>query len=70
LLEGVDQSVLRGSTDTKAFLLFHLRAGSLAAVESVNMARDFLACRKLVAQAARIAPEQLTDPTVALASLG
>ena len=66
LSDGFDQLVQRGSMEDKSFLVFYLKDGVLIAVDAVNNPRDFMACRKLVSQKLRIAPERLSDSTVTM----
>jgi 3-phenylpropionate/trans-cinnamate dioxygenase ferredoxin reductase subunit len=70
LVEGSDETIARGKVEERAFALFHLREGAVIAVEAVNFAREFMACRKLAAQQARVPAASLADPAVALQTLG
>jgi len=67
LLDGYDQSVVRGRADDGSFSVFYLKEGGVIAVDSVNAMKDHLAARKLVAKRARIGAEQLRDPSSPLA---
>jgi 3-phenylpropionate/trans-cinnamate dioxygenase ferredoxin reductase subunit len=69
LAAGHDEVVLRGDPATRSFAAFYLRAGELVAVEAVNSPKEFMAGKKLVAGRARVAPGELRDPAVELASL-
>jgi 3-phenylpropionate/trans-cinnamate dioxygenase ferredoxin reductase subunit len=69
LARPTDQTVLRGDPATRKFAIFHLRDGVIAAVEAVNAAPEYLAGRKWIAAGARIAPERLADPSIAIKQL-
>jgi 3-phenylpropionate/trans-cinnamate dioxygenase ferredoxin reductase subunit len=69
LARPTDQTVLRGDPATRKFAIFHLRDGIIAAVEAVNAAPEYLAGRKWIAEGARIAPERLADPSIAVKQL-
>jgi 3-phenylpropionate/trans-cinnamate dioxygenase ferredoxin reductase subunit len=56
-----DETVLRGDPASRKFAVFHLRQGTLASVESINAAPEFMMGRQLIAKRARIAPERLAD---------
>lgn len=58
--------VQRGNMEDKSFVLFYLEDGVLIAADAVNNPRDFMACRNLVSQKLRIAPERLSDTTVTM----
>ncbi len=64
-----DLSVVRGDTASGKFSVFRFHAGSLTAVESINSAGDHMAARKLLANPARISPEQAADSSLKLAAL-
>ena len=66
LSEGFDQLVQRGNMEDQSFVFFYLKDGVLIAVDAVNSPRDFMACRNLVSQKPRIAPERLLDTSVTL----
>ena len=59
-----DTLVLRGKPETRKFAVFHLRDGAVAAVEAVNAAPEYMIGKKLVALAAKIAPETLADTAI------
>lgn len=69
LLDGYDQVVRRGDPATRSFALFYLREGVLTAVDAVNMPREYMACRKLIPQRFRIAPQRLADTSLAMQEL-
>ncbi len=64
-----DAHILRGNPDEGRFTVFHLRAGTIIAADSVNMPADHMAARRLVAARAMVAPETLADPAIPLKSL-
>ncbi len=61
-----DQVVIRGSRDDNSFSACYLRAGKLIAVDAVNLPRDFLFGKKLIANEAVIDPAQLADSAKSL----
>ena len=62
--QGYDTLVQRGSMDGDDFAMFYLADGALIAVDAVNRPREFMACRKLVAENPRIDPDRLADESV------
>ncbi|WP_025770472.1 NAD(P)/FAD-dependent oxidoreductase [Thioalkalivibrio sp. HK1] len=62
--EGYDAVVQRGSMEADDFALFYLREGLLIAVDAVNRPREFMACRKLLPERARIEPSRLEDESI------
>ena len=62
--QGYDTLVQRGSMDEDDFAMFYLADGALIAVDAVNRPREFMACRKLVAENPRIDPDRLADESV------
>ena len=64
LARPTDTLVLRGKPETRKFAVFHLRDGVVAAVEAVNAAPEYMIGKKLVALAAKIAPETLADTAI------
>ncbi len=64
-----DVTVLRGDTAADRFTLFYLRDGAVVAAHSVNRPAEHMQSRKLIATAARIAPQVLADESVDLKSL-
>jgi len=61
LADGHDQMVLRGDPVQHAFSCCYLRAGELIAIDTVNMAKDQMAARKLIAARMRPAVDKLAD---------
>jgi 3-phenylpropionate/trans-cinnamate dioxygenase ferredoxin reductase subunit len=64
-----DQIVLRGDPAARKFAVFHLREGAVAAVEAVNAAPEYLIGRKLIAEAAHVAPERLADTAIPMKNI-
>jgi 3-phenylpropionate/trans-cinnamate dioxygenase ferredoxin reductase subunit len=64
-----DATVLRGDTGTDRFTVFYLRDGAVVAAHSVNRPAEHMQSRRLIASAARIAPQILADESVDLKSL-
>lgn len=64
-----DLEVVRGDPVSGRFLTLQLRRGVLVGVAAVNSVRDFGACKRLIAAAARVDREKLTDPATDLRSL-
>jgi 3-phenylpropionate/trans-cinnamate dioxygenase ferredoxin reductase component len=64
-----DRLVLRGDPASRKFAVFHLRDGTVAAVEAVNAAPEYLVGRKLIADGARVAPERLADTSIPMKSI-
>ena len=54
---------MRGSLAERSFSVFGFRSGQLVGAESVNMARDHMAARKMLGCAMPLTPEQAADPT-------
>lgn len=58
---GHDRAVLRGDLEGGRFSVCYFRDGRLIAVDSVNRPGEHLVARKLLAQDARVTPEQAAD---------
>lgn len=69
LSNGADQKVLRGSLSAAGFSVWHFRAGTLVAVDSVNLPRDHLLARKLLDGGRLPTPAQAADAAFDLAGL-
>jgi len=69
LAAGYDQSVVRGSAESRKFSAFYFKEGRLLAVDSVNRLSDHLAARKMLAAGTALTPEQAGDETVDLKKL-
>ncbi|MCB2107816.1 MAG: FAD-dependent oxidoreductase, partial [Rhodobacteraceae bacterium] len=64
-----DQVVIRGSMADHKFSACYLRDGALVCCNAVNMAKDFIQSKKLIAAKAKIDPARLADASVALKDL-
>jgi 3-phenylpropionate/trans-cinnamate dioxygenase ferredoxin reductase subunit len=64
-----DRIVLRGDPGLRKFAVFHLRDGKVSAVEAVNAAPEYLIGRKLIAEAAVVAPERLADTAIPMKNI-
>jgi len=69
LSHGVDQWVLRGDPETRAFSTFGFRDGRLAVVESVNRAGDHAAAKRIVGTPKTLTPEDAANPAFDLRAL-
>ena len=56
-----DNVTLRGNTKDQQFMLFYTKENELVAVDAVNNPKEFLICRKLVANKVKIKPEMISD---------
>jgi hypothetical protein len=65
LSQGHDQVVLRGDPASGAFSCCYLRGGELLAIDTINVAKDHLAARKLIPTRLRPDPSRLADPSIA-----
>jgi 3-phenylpropionate/trans-cinnamate dioxygenase ferredoxin reductase subunit len=70
LSQGHDQVVLRGDPAQGAFSCCYLRGGELLAIDTINLAKDHLAARKLIPTRLRPDVAKLADPAVALKDCG
>lgn len=61
LSSGADQWAVRGDRDSGSFSVYHLRAGQLLAVDSINASRDHLQARKLLDAGVSPTAEQVAD---------
>ena len=64
-----DRIVLRGDPASRKFAAFHLRDGAVAAVEAVNAAPEYMVGRKLIAEAAHVAPQRLADASIPMKNI-
>ncbi len=56
--------VLRGDpehADEKGFCVFHLRGDVMIAADCINRAKEFIACKRLIAERLRVNPQALAD---------
>ena len=66
---GYDQIVLRGNPDSRSFSVVYLREGRVIALDCVNMVKDYVAGRALVAGGLSPGIAQLADLAVPLKTL-
>lgn len=64
-----DHVVIRGDMASHKFSACYLRDGVLVACQAVNLAKDFIQSKKLIAARTRPDPTRLADPTVGLKDL-
>lgn len=69
LSHGVDEWVIRGHAEARAFSAFGFRQSRLAVVESVNRAGDHAAAKRIIGAAKILTPEQAADPAFDLRAL-
>jgi 3-phenylpropionate/trans-cinnamate dioxygenase ferredoxin reductase subunit len=69
LSQDYDEVVLRGEPSHGSFACFYLRDGVLIAVDAINSPREFMQAKPLIADRARIDPDKLQDPELALKDL-
>ena len=65
-----DQTVLRGDQHSRKFSLCYLRDGVLTACHAVNLSKDALQAKPLIAARARPDPARLADATITFKDLG
>jgi len=70
LSSGHDEAIARGDPTSRSFSVVYRRQGRVIALDCVNMVRDYVQGRKLVADGARVDAALLADPAVPLKSLG
>jgi 3-phenylpropionate/trans-cinnamate dioxygenase ferredoxin reductase subunit len=63
---GYDQLVVRGDPEARKFAVFYLKGGVLIAADAVNSAPEFMVAKKLIASAAVVAPERLSDTSISM----
>jgi len=64
-----DEVVIRGSTEEKIFTLFYLKENQIIACNSINNPKEFLICKKLVANKVKISSDKLIDQELNLSEL-
>jgi len=64
-----DEVVMRGLEFEQKFLLFYLKNSELIAVNAINSSKEFLICRKLVANKVKISSDVIKDQSVNLNDL-
>jgi 3-phenylpropionate/trans-cinnamate dioxygenase ferredoxin reductase subunit len=67
---GHDATVLRGDPATKSFSLVYLREGRVIALDCVNMSRDYVQGKALVANGTQADPAMLADSNIPLKKIG
>ena len=66
---GHDTALVRGDPATRSFSVVYLRGDRVVALDCVNMTRDYVQGRALIAAGSSPPRDQLTDPAVPLKSL-
>ncbi|MEZ2743665.1 NAD(P)/FAD-dependent oxidoreductase [Halopseudomonas bauzanensis] len=66
LSAGHDQAVVRGDPANRSFSVVYLQQGRVLAVDSVNLARDFVQAKALVQARAVVDAEALADVSISL----
>ena len=56
-----DNVIMRGNTKDQKFMLFYTKDNQLIAVNAVNNPKEFLICRKMVANKVKIKSEMISD---------
>jgi 3-phenylpropionate/trans-cinnamate dioxygenase ferredoxin reductase subunit len=69
LSEPGDDVVVRGNPAERKFSVLYLRHGQFVAINAINMIKDFMAAKKLIAEGKHIDPVRAADPEVALKDL-
>ena len=69
LVQGYDQTIIRGDPDTHTFACLYLKEGRFIAIDAINRPKDFIQAKPLIAGKAEIAPEELADDEVELKDL-
>jgi 3-phenylpropionate/trans-cinnamate dioxygenase ferredoxin reductase subunit len=63
-----DELVVRGTPESGAFAVFHMRGGRVLAVEAVNAAAEFVIGKRLIGAATPVRREFLADTAVPMKS--
>jgi 3-phenylpropionate/trans-cinnamate dioxygenase ferredoxin reductase subunit len=69
LMQGHDETVVRGDPAARGFSLVYLREGRVIALDCVNSVRDYVQGRKLILDGAAPDRSKLADPAVPLKEL-
>ncbi|MEM7361111.1 MAG: FAD-dependent oxidoreductase [Pseudomonadota bacterium] len=69
LCQDYDEIVVRGEPEQRKFAAFYLQQGRLIAVDAINSPAEFMISKKLVANRAQPAAEQLADAAVPIKTL-
>ncbi|MDJ0699886.1 MAG: FAD-dependent oxidoreductase [Woeseiaceae bacterium] len=66
LSQGYDQTVVRGSPESRSFACLYLKDGCLIAVDAINAPRDFMQSKALIERRAKIDTATLADTSIML----
>jgi 3-phenylpropionate/trans-cinnamate dioxygenase ferredoxin reductase subunit len=69
LTAGFDQTVVRGTMESRKFSVFYFSDRHLLGVDSINRPADNLDARKLIAARKQVTPEQAADESISLKDL-
>lgn len=69
LSEPTDEAIVRGDPATRKFSVAYLRDGVFVAINTINMLKDFLPAKKLIAEKRVVDKPKLADPNVSLKEL-
>ena len=69
LLQGYDETIVRGDPDSRKFSAFYLRSGRILAVDAINSPPDFMASKRLIAEGTEVPSAKLEDPEFSLREL-
>ena len=64
-----DKVIMRGDMSEAKFMLFYTKDEKLIAVDAVNNSKEFLICKKLVANKVTIKPDEISNPDTNLNDL-
>ena len=64
-----DKVIMRGDMSEAKFMLFYTKDDKLIAVDAVNNSKEFLICKKLVANKVTIKPDEISNPATNLNDL-
>ena len=64
-----DKVIVRGAMSEAKFMLFYTKDKKLIAVDAVNNSKEFLICKKLVANKVTIKPDEISNPDTNLNDL-
>lgn len=65
LSQGFDQVVVRGSTESgRSFAAFYYKEGRLIAVDAINRPKEFMTCKRALAEQKTANPELVADESV------
>ncbi|HEX9953894.1 MAG TPA: FAD-dependent oxidoreductase [Allosphingosinicella sp.] len=66
---GYDETVVRGTLESRSFSVLYLLQGRVIALDCVDATRDYVQGRKLILERTVVAPERLADVAVPLKNL-